>query len=138
MWAFSTIADTRRTEIDNSQAVLDRIQRELRGHPSVEELCSDESDEFRRIRDDSVGSVGQLPPHGMANYGNVYKEQRQRLLGTQQVVDDTDAALENTVRTINETTMVGAETSVTLLSQREALERTRDAVYETDDMLTQV
>jgi hypothetical protein len=64
-----------------------------------------------------------------------WQEQRKRLLGTNQMVDNTSISLDRTVATLAETTASGAATSAMLQSQREVLIRSRETIRETDGLL---
>jgi len=64
-----------------------------------------------------------------------HRDQRNRLLGVKKHVDDTTLSLDNTTRTLQETAVTGAATSVQLQEQREVFIRSRQNLRDTDDVL---
>lgn len=64
-----------------------------------------------------------------------WKDQRGRLLETKDVVDETSQSLMRTQQALNETTQIGADANVQLVSQREQLIHAQETILETDDFL---
>jgi len=64
-----------------------------------------------------------------------WRTQRQKLLGTRHIVDETSASLDRTARAIAESAEAGAATSQQLGEQKETLLHARDNIHDTDDIL---
>ncbi len=64
-----------------------------------------------------------------------WREQRMRLLESRNIQQDTTSSLQRTQRTIEDATVISAETSVTLESQTEQMEGMRDTLRATDGVL---
>jgi len=65
-----------------------------------------------------------------------HNDQRKMLLEGRDAVVSSEQSMLNTQRTLEETYEVGSTTSTRLLEQREQILRARDAVHETDDVLS--
>jgi hypothetical protein len=73
---------------------------------------------------------------GSSNGTDVWKQQREALLGTRNILDDTSSSLDRTTFALAETEQIGGDTHQQLLQQREQFARQKEMLEDTNDFLS--
>jgi len=131
-------------DIYDANKALQKIEQEVRHYPY--HLKSKAQTRLRQLQTDFEAQVAKLNNVKQTNEGNgppgmsradaqKWKDDRKRLLGAHAIVGDSGETLGRTNQAIEETLEIGAQTSHTLVAQREQLIHSRDTVRETDDFL---
>lgn len=131
-------------DVLDAKSCIGNIEREMR-HWSYDQK-SQAQGRLRTLRSDFEQLQQQLndaketrgggAPAGLSRADKKrWKEQRKRLLGTNQMIDNTSISLDRTAQVLAETTSTGAATTITLQEQREQIIRARETVRETDGLL---
>jgi len=101
----------------------------------VRSKFNEQKEELTNFREASKGGAARVMTGMNAADQQKWKGQRQRLLGTQKMVDESSMSLGRTAVTLDETTQTGVETTLTLQQQREQLIYAKETIHETDDLL---
>jgi len=131
-------------DVEEAKAAIQNIEREMRQWPfdqktkaqaKIRVLNAEFQEKSKQVA--AMLSRGEGgPPEGLSKADKKrWKEQRKRLLGANQALDNTSISLQRTQQTLAATQATGAATSATLVEQRELLIRARETVRETDSYL---
>lgn len=141
---FQQLAQDAEADIYDGKQTLTRLEAEVRGLPynirsklasgisSVKQRFEQQQYRLIQLRDIQGAKAANMSRADEANW----RDQRQRLLGAKNVVDETSASLDRTTRSLMETTEIGVATTIQLQQQREALLRSQDNLKQTDDFLS--
>jgi len=125
-------------DIDDCNNRISNIEIEIRQYPmNLKRKVEARLKELKARFNEQVSELGRLKdsrPKSQNSSRN--KDQRNRLLGVQEEMNQTDDSLDNTTRVIEETAHSGALTANQLYDQREALIRANENLKATDGILT--
>lgn len=133
-------------DIDDAKNSVSNIEREMRQWPydqktraqtRIRVLNAEFEEKIKQVSGMMSRSEAGGAPEGLSKADKKrWKEERRRLLGANQSIDNSSISLQRTAQTLAETQAQGAATSATLLEQRELLVRARETVRETDSYLS--
>lgn len=125
--------------------VFSLVSRDMRAWPfnqksraqaRVAALNAEVEEQRKQVQDLMDRYDGGGEPAGLSKSDRKrWKDERKRLLGANQAVDNSSISLERTAQTLAEAHAQGAATSATLVEQREIIIRSRDTLRETDSYL---
>lgn len=132
-------------DFKDAKTSIERIERDMRAWPfnqksraqaRVAALNAEVEEQRKQVQDLMDRYDGGGEPAGLSKSDRKrWKDERKRLLGANQAVDNSSISLERTAQTLAEAHAQGAATSATLVEQREIIIRSRDTLRETDSYL---
>jgi len=125
-------------DIYDAQNVLKKMEIEIRPYPyHLKGECQQQLKLLQTSFDSQKRDLERLRQGSGSRRGKGDRDDtRARLLEGKSLVDESEESLLNTQRTLASTAETGQATMNTLVIQREQIIRTRDAVHDTDDIVS--
>jgi len=133
-------------DIEDAKNAIQNIEREMRKWPydqktraqaRIRVVNAEFEEKTKQVAAMMARSESGGAPEGLSKADKKrWKEERRRLLGANQAIDNSSISLQRTAQTLAETQAQGAATSNTLVEQRELIVRARETVRETESALT--